>query len=141
MTGTPSWEQVIWLATLIAAIFSAAFFLAWRIAEIRSKDAERAAKDRHELRASFEQKIIALDDRFDLVERSFTTRLTAIETFNAGTVVVLDHMEKFKDEVKEKLDDIQRERRESTNKILQSLTSLHNTTRGVQFKIEGDGGA
>lgn len=140
MQGAPSWPEITWIVTLIAGVFMAAFVLAWRISEIRSKDNERAAKDRHDLRAAFEQKVQGLDDRFDLVERSFTTRLTAIETFNAGTVVVLDHMEKFKDEIKKQLDEIQKERRESTNRIMTSLASLHNTTRGLRFTPEGEEG-
>src|SRR5262245_57857495 len=117
MEGIATWPQLLFICSVIVGVF----LLAWRIQEVRSKD-------RHEHRSVFEQNVASLKDYVDIVkaglekqaearETELQRRLHSLEMANAGTLVVLKHMEDFRAEVSRKFDEMTRKRSEDMANI------------------------
>jgi Na+(H+)/acetate symporter ActP len=128
MSGGASWEQIIFIVTLIVTISVASFIVAWRIQV-------HLAKERHATRTAFDQRTQGLDDKVDLLMGGIEKRLNAIEVFNAGTLVVLEHLKEFRDEVKKQYDELRIERKEDMQGLHRRLDALHNTARLIESDV------
>jgi hypothetical protein len=131
MTGAPSWEQIIWIVTLITATAAFGFAAAWKIAALRLADAELRSKDRHDLRAVFEQQVKSLDDTMETKFATLDLRVKTIEDFRAGTIVILEHMKEFRDEVDAKFDKLIEKRDADMRGLTVRLDNIFNATQMV----------
>lgn len=122
MEGTVTWPQAIWILTVIGAASVAGFLIAWRIQLLRSRD-------RHDVRAGYEQQIALLQDTIESTRSGLENRINAIELSNAGTFVILKHMEDFQKEVKLQYEQLRKERREDMERIHRRLDAVHNAAR------------
>lgn len=128
MAGGASWEQITFIVTLIVTISVASFIVAWRIQVYLSKE-------RHETRTSFNQRTEGLDDKMDLLIDGIEKRLNSIEVFNAGTLVVLEHLKEFRDEVKRQYNELRQERKDDMQGLHRRLDALHNTARLIESDV------
>lgn len=124
MEGTVTWAQVAWMFTIISFTAIAGFLTAWRIQIMRSRD-------RHDTRSSFEQRTVLLDQEIEAIKTAFEVRVSAIERFNAGAIVVLENMKQFRAEVDRQFDRLRRERSHDMSGIHRRLDALYNVARGV----------
>lgn len=128
MSGGVSWEQITFIVVLIVTISVASFIVAWRIQVYLSKE-------RHETRTSFNQRTEGLDDKMDLLVDGIEKRLNSIEVFNAGTLVVLEHLKEFRDEVKRQYNELRQERKDDMQGLHRRLDALHNTARLIENDV------
>jgi DNA anti-recombination protein RmuC len=142
MEGTASWSQLNFVVLMVLMVFGFAFALAWRIQEYRSKD-------RHTERTVYQQEISSLHDKVNLIEDSlqkrleaikdgFENRLRSIEVSNAGTLVILEHVEEFRKEFVKRFEQLQRERQTDMKRINDQLAGIHNKTRGMDMGEDSD---
>lgn len=119
MDGPVVWPQLAWIAGLVgaSAVFGAILTL-WFSNQTR--------QDRHEIRAHYDQHISLLEEKIEHIEDSLIIRVHAIELQNASTMVILKHIDSYKEEINDKLDQIQKDRREDMVKINSMMASLHN---------------
>lgn len=122
MTGGVSWEQFLFLCGIVATTAIVGFLAAWRIQGLRRDD-------RHELRSFWEQRSTALQEQIDELNTAFDTRVKAIELANAGTLVVLEHMQHFQDEVTKKFETLREERERDMQGLHKRLDAIFNNTR------------
>jgi hypothetical protein len=128
MQGAVSWEQITFIVALIVTISIASFIIAWRIQV-------HLSKERHDMRTSFDQRTHGLDEKIDLTVDSIEKRLTSIEVFNAGTLVVLEHLKEFRDEVKKQYNELRTERKDDMQGLHRRLDALHNTARLIESDV------
>lgn len=111
MTGTASWEQLTFLSGIIVAVGIAAFIASWRI------------------QVHFTSERTVAQTRVDLIFTALESRIRAIENFNAGTQIVLEHVEDFRREVQSQYERLRNERREDMEGIHRRLDAVHNLSR------------
>lgn len=115
MDGPVVWPQLVWIGGIVVA---SAFFGGAGMLWVLSR---------------FQQDRSSLSEKIDLIAEQLKARVHAIELQNAGTYVILQHVEKFKEEINKKLDECQSEQRDNMEKINKMIASVHNasTVRGV----------
>lgn len=111
MSGSASWQQIYFLVGVIVTVGIAGFLASWRIQVYLAQDRK------------------TIDQRVDLLFSGLDSRLKAIEVFNAGTLVVLDHMATFRKEVQDAMDNLRGERKEDMERLHRRLDALHNAAR------------
>lgn len=121
MEGQVTWTQAIWVVTMLSGATFGGFLAAWRIQVLRTHDQLTAVEQIAAIRAAFE------------------TRLSSIEVFNAGTMVVLKHMEEFRAEIKMQFEALRQERKKDMEGIHNRLNFMQNAERLRQIGL-GDGG-
>lgn len=119
MTGAPTWDQIIWLTGILSSVGGFCFLLAWKIAELR-------AKERHDTRSAFEQKLTSLDDKLDTQLDTLTLRLKVVEDFRSHTLAVLESVKEFRTDMDRKLDRLMERREHDMAAIHLRLTALFN---------------
>lgn len=117
MTGSVAWDQIVFLTMLIVSVGTGSFLIAWRIQS-------HLKEERHATKTSFEQRTQSLDDKIDLIVNAFEKRLSSIEIFNAGTLVVLEHLKEFRDEVKKQYEELKKERKDDMHGLHRRLDAL-----------------
>lgn len=111
MEGMAHWSQLTFVSSLLAIVAVAAFLAAWRIQSLRSLDQVRAT------------------EQITAIKSAFETRIASIEIFNAGTMVVLEHMKEFREDIKAQFDTLNSQRSEDMAGIHRRLDALHNSAR------------
>lgn len=119
MTGVPTWEQIIWLVTLVCATAAAGFYVAWRVSELR-------AKDRHDVKKAFEQQVRALEDSIEVQALEFEHRLRLVEDFKTGTMIVLQNIQEFKKDMDLKFETLREKREKDIQGIHDRLDVIFN---------------
>lgn len=117
----------MWFAGIAGSVAMSGFLLAWRVQEIR-------AKERHDTRSLFQQEIVSIHEKIDLIQDSYDVRMKALEASNVGTIVTLEHIEKFQNEVNRRFNDLDTKRQEDMQRIHLRLDAVHNAARLVVSK-------
>lgn len=130
-------QLIIWIAGLVGGGTGFGFVVSWRISEIRIRDREALRAERHDVRAAFEQRTVALDEKINIIKEGYEKRIQSIELQNASTIVILEHMDGFRTEVKGELDRMQVDRRADMEQITTRLNALQNLNRFNQLSMEG----
>lgn len=120
MQGNASWEQILFLSGVIVAVGVAAFVASWRIQVYLGQHRDEIEK------------------RVDLLIDSLEARIRALENSNAGTLVVLDHVEIFRQEVQQQYQDLRAERQADMEGIHRRLDAMHNVARLMGVQIKGN---
>lgn len=118
MDGPALWPQLVWLASLLCGVLVAGFIAAWRIQALRSQDKVTAVEQVAALKAAFE------------------TRLASIEVFNAGTMVVLEHLKEFRTDISRQFEELRRQRHTDIEGIHRRLDAMHNSARLERLALE-----
>lgn len=111
MDGQVTWPQFVWIVTVVSVAMSIGFLAAWRIQVLRTRDQLTSVEQITAIKAAFE------------------TRLASIEVFNAGTMVVLEHMKEFREEIKMQFVNLREERKSDMEGIHRRLDFMHNAER------------
>ena len=111
MVGNATWAELTWIVTLLSSVAIIGFITAWRIQTLRSQDRITAAGQVSALKAAFE------------------TRLQSIEVFNAGTMVVLEHMKEFRTDISRQFDELRQQRHEDITGIHRRLDAMYNIAK------------
>lgn len=114
MTGAASWEQIWLILGIAGAALAGGYLVAWRISLHLS--ANRAL----------------IETRVETALNGLELRIRAMENFNAGTVVMLEHMETFREEVHKQYEQLRKERKYDMESIHRRLDAIHNAARLVQ---------
>lgn len=122
MAGIVSWEQLIFITVVILAVAGSMFSIAWRAQSIR-------ARDRHDQRSMFQQEIVSVHELINIVRNDLDSRLRTIEMSNAGTLVMLKHMDEFKKEVMDRFESLNSTRRHDMEVLNRRLDAVHNAAR------------
>jgi Na+/phosphate symporter len=111
VTGSASWEQIFLLVGIIVAVGVAAFLASWRIQVYLAEDRR------------------GIEVQINTMKADFETRLKSVEIFNAGTMVVLEHVELFRKEMQEQYKSLRQERKEDMERLHRRLDAMHNAAR------------
>ena len=122
MEGNVTWPQAIFIIGLLSATTLAGFLAAWRMQTLRSKD-------RYETRQHFEARMTVISDAFISNVDALKARIATIENFNAGTMVVLKHLDEFRIEVKQQYEKLVEQREEDMAELHKRLHAIHNLGR------------
>lgn len=113
MTGIVSWEQMIFIVSVLtAAIVGTAGVLAGVYALLN--------RERNEMNARISRLSERIFKEGDLLDR----RVASLEIFHAGLVGVLKQMDEFRGEVKTDFDELRVERREDMARLHERLNIL-----------------
>lgn len=129
MEGTVTWPQAIWVLSVMGMALGAGFLAAWRIQILRSRD-------RHDVVTKFEQKMVVVAEQILEYKTNMEKRISAIEHFNAGTIVVLEHLKEFREEVKDQYQKLVEQREQDMEGLHRRLDALHNTARLERIALE-----
>lgn len=77
----------------------------------------------------FEQEIASTHSLISMIQKDLDSRLRAIEMSNAGTLVMLKHIEDFKKEVMERFEAMDRARDKNNEVLNRRLDAIHNAAR------------
>jgi hypothetical protein len=122
MTGPVEWTQIIFIVGLALTGVVVGFLGAWRLLSYLLQQRGEFERQISEKRAAFEVRVNMLEDRME-------KRFTAIEVFNAGTMVVLEHMKEFREEIKEQFQSLRDQRGKDMEGLNRRLDALHNAAR------------
>jgi biopolymer transport protein ExbB/TolQ len=125
--GQVTWPQAVWVVGVVGASAIAGFLIAWRFWIVRSRDITQCEEKVTELEGLLNIKIAAL-------ESSVEARLSAIELFNAGTVVTLEHIKTFREEVQAQYERLRVERKQDMQALHQRLDAIFNTTQMIKLR-------
>lgn len=119
--GAVDWPTLIYVVTA-GAVLAAALggFIGWLVWWMASQ----LSKNRHDMRSHVEQVLHSFDET--IIEHG--KRIGAVEVFNAGLTVMLKNIDEFREDVKERFDNLGRERREDMNELHRRLEAI----RGAQ---------
>lgn len=129
MTGSANWSEIIFIVGLVLAGVAAGFLGAWRLLSYMLQQRSDFERQINEKRAAFEARVALLEDRIE-------KRFTAIEVFNAGTMVVLEHIKEFKEEIKVQFQTLRDQRHKDIEGINRRLDALHNAARMERIMLE-----
>lgn len=129
MNGPADWSQIVWIVGMILAGVTVGFLGAWRLLRYMNEERKDFEVQIAAKRAAFEARVETLENRIE-------KRFTAIEVFNAGTMVVLEHMKEFRDEVKEQYQALAAQRSQDIAGINRRLDALHNAARLERIMTE-----
>lgn len=127
MEGTVAWPQAIWIFSAMGGAAALGFLAAWRFWIVRSRDIEKCEEKVKSLSELLGSKIQGL-------EHSLESRVTAIEIFNAGTVVTLEHIKNFREEVQTMHERLRSERKTDIEGINLRLDAIFNTVQMVKLR-------
>lgn len=131
MQGAASWAQITFIIGVAGAAALMGFLFAWRYLLLRSQD-------RHDLRVAFEQRTTMLDERINDIRDMAEKRISSIENYNAGAMVVLKHLEEFRREVAEQLKELHKQRSSDMQQINTQLNAMKNLERLNRGSMRGD---
>lgn len=145
MTGTASWEQIIFIIGGAFAIVGAMFGIFKYILERQSKmhidnlaafqaTTEQHHKLRADLQAGYEHQFIRLDTRIQDESR----RIDQIEIFNAGLRFLVQSIDEFKEDVRSKFEGVTRDRKEDVSKIDRKLDQIISDQLRRRKEINGE---
>jgi hypothetical protein len=133
MSGNAEWSQIIWIVGMILGGVTVGFVGAWRLLRWMNEERKDFEIQITAKRAAFEARLETLEDRIE-------KRFTAIEVFNAGTMVVLEHMKEFREEVKQQYQQLVEQRGKDMENLNRRLDALHNAARLERLMIEDEHG-
>lgn len=111
MHGPALWEQIWAIVAVIIAVMAAAAFATWRVLGYIAAEKK------------------TLQDKFDKEVTTLEARLAVLERFQAGTEVVLGHIEDFREESREQYKQLRTERKSDMAAIHTRLDAVHNDAR------------
>jgi len=111
MSGPASWEQISAIIAIILAVVAAAGVATWKVQGF-------IGSEKKVLQERFEKEVTALE-----------ARLAVLERFQAGTEVVLEHIEEFREESREQFKTLREERKSDMAGIHTRLDAVHNDAR------------
>jgi hypothetical protein len=111
MSGSASWEQLWAIVGLMAAVAAGAAVASWRVQVYLAT--QKAAVE-----ARLEHEVTTLE-----------ARLGALETFQAGTMVILKHVDEFRLEMRGQYEALRETRRQDMEAIHRRLDAMHNAAR------------
>lgn len=142
MSGAVSWEQLIFfvafVSTIIGVLVGVFKHIHGRQEKMHTENMKRQSemhKDnmdtyratmaeqqsmRHDLRATYDQKMVILDQKIE----SESKRIDAIEIFNAGVRILIQAIDEFKADVKDRFEAVTSDRKEEINKIDKKLDAI-----------------
>lgn len=129
MEGNATWPQLLFIITVLTTAATIGFLTAWRLQVLR-------ARDRHAVRSGFEQRMIVISEQITEYKENMEKRISAIEHFNAGTIVVLEHLKEFREEVKRQYQQLVDQREQDMEGLHRRLDALHNTARLERIALE-----
>lgn len=129
MEGNITWAQAVFLIPILITAAGSGYIVAWRLQVLR-------ARDRHAVRSGFEQRMVVISEQITDYKENIEKRISAIEHFNAGTIVVLEHLKEFRDEVKDQYQKLIDQREQDMEGLHRRLDALHNTARLERIALE-----
>lgn len=114
MQGQADWTTLIWIVSMVGGAGLFGFVVAWRISIIRSAD-----------KRVIDAELAAIDQRVRLIENQ-----------NASTLVILEHMKEFRDDVSTRIDQLLAERRHDMASIQGQLNAIANFERMNRLSME-----
>lgn len=113
MTGTVTWDHLVfWVGVITAAILGTTIVL-WKVYSIVSFEREH-----------FDLRFNRLVDRFVKDHDEADARIGRLEIFHAGLVSVLKQMDEFRSEVREDFEQLRNERKDDMKSIHARLDQL-----------------
>jgi hypothetical protein len=145
MTGAVSWEQLIFIVAVIVFIITTLVAIFNRILSRQEvmhsqnlatykSTVEEQTKLRNDLRAGIDEKITNVADKLHEESR----RIDAIEIFNAGLRMLFQSLDEFKSDVRNKFEEVTRDRKEEVKRIDEKLDKI--ITAQVRRRREIDHG-
>ena len=129
MEGNVTWAQAVFFIPILIAAAGSGYLVAWRLQVLR-------ARDRHAVRSGFEQRMMVISEQISDYKDNMDKRISAIEHYNAGTIVVLEHLKEFRDEVKDQYARLVQQREDDMEGLHRRLDALHNTARFERIAVE-----
>lgn len=117
MTGTVDWSQLTFLVSLLVVVGGACGLAVWRFNKILEKQ-------RHDLRSHYEQRLVVVEEKFEVRETSLEKRIRQLELFDAALGAVLKKMESFEEKVEDRFDALQRERKQDMQELHRRLDAI-----------------
>lgn len=106
MEGAISWAQLSYITGVIVLVSGFMFGFAWKMQELRARD------------------MAEMSEITQMVQKDLDSRLRTIEIANAGTLVVLKHLEDFRKEINERLEAMQDDRSEDMELLYKRLDAM-----------------
>lgn len=122
MHGTVSWEQVWALISVLTVVVGAAIVGTWRVVVYLSNA-------RQEVEAKIEEERRSSDSKLEREIGTLEGRIGSLENFQAGTLVVLKHVDEFRVEVRGQYEALREQRRADIESIHRRLDAMHNAAR------------
>lgn len=130
MTGNVAWDILILVVTVAVAAATAVGYVVWKfltlVHEQRLEYEKKLSEQRHTLKGGYEQADMYLREMVEDTESKLEARITAVELFNATALAVLDEMKSFRHEVKQRFEDLHRERREDMSLLHQKIEAIRD---------------
>lgn len=121
MHGAASWEQIIFLATLLTTVLLG---VGYGVGRLVYKFTQILRDDRHTLDAASKQRDDILEETIKEIRAEYGGRISALENYNAGLIVLLREMEAFRADVKERFESLHDERRDDMRELHKRIEAL-----------------